>query len=126
MTVDEDDVRLLGSRTLRMMTRNWLPGGRDLGALSTGGFAETIFDGIGFGLGFGVLVCTNDDAPGAQRTANEIADLVWEHRNEFDPDLVSLEDAMISMQKANVSFQAAVQVRNRLVSSYHDIMNMQV
>ncbi|HEY4372988.1 MAG TPA: flagellar hook-basal body complex protein FliE [Burkholderiales bacterium] len=42
-----------------------------------------------------------------------------------DPN-VSLEDAMISMQKANVSFQAAVQVRNRLVSSYHDIMNMQV
>jgi CubicO group peptidase (beta-lactamase class C family) len=50
-----DDVRLLGSRTLRMMTRNWLPGGRDLAALSTGGFAETIFDGIGFGLGFGVV-----------------------------------------------------------------------
>lgn len=50
-----DDVRLLGSRTLRMMTRNWLPGGRDLGALSTGGFAETIFEGIGFGLGFGVV-----------------------------------------------------------------------
>jgi CubicO group peptidase (beta-lactamase class C family) len=50
-----DGVRLLGSRTLKMMTRNWLPGGQDLGALSTGGFAETIFDGIGFGLGFGVV-----------------------------------------------------------------------
>jgi len=50
-----DGVRLLGSRTLRMMTRNWLPGGRDLGELSTGGFAETIFDGVGFGLGFGVM-----------------------------------------------------------------------
>jgi CubicO group peptidase (beta-lactamase class C family) len=50
-----DGVRLLGSRTLSMMTRNWLPGGRDLGALSTGGFAETIFDGIGFGLGFAVV-----------------------------------------------------------------------
>jgi CubicO group peptidase (beta-lactamase class C family) len=50
-----DGVRLLGSRTVRMMAGNWLPGGRDLGALSTGGFAETIFDGIGFGLGFGVV-----------------------------------------------------------------------
>lgn len=39
---------------------------------------------------------------------------------------VSLEDTMVSMQKANISFQAAVQVRNRLVSSYHDIMNMSV
>jgi len=38
----------------------------------------------------------------------------------------SLNDAMISMQKANISFQQMVQVRNRLVSAYHDIMNMQV
>jgi flagellar hook-basal body complex protein FliE len=38
----------------------------------------------------------------------------------------SLNDAMISMQKANISFQQIVQVRNRLVSAYHDIMNMQV
>lgn len=39
---------------------------------------------------------------------------------------VSLEDAMVSMQKANISFQEAVQVRNKLVSAYTDIMNMQV
>lgn len=38
----------------------------------------------------------------------------------------SLNDVMISMQKANISFQQMVQVRNRLVSAYHDIMNMQV
>jgi flagellar hook-basal body complex protein FliE len=37
-----------------------------------------------------------------------------------------LSDVMISMQKANLSFQQMVQVRNRLVSAYHDIMNMQV
>ncbi len=46
-----DGVRLLGDRTVRFMARNHLPGGRDLGALSTGGFAETTLDGIGFGLG---------------------------------------------------------------------------
>jgi flagellar hook-basal body complex protein FliE len=39
---------------------------------------------------------------------------------------VSLEDSMISMQKANITFQTAVQVRNKLVAAYHDIMNMQV
>jgi flagellar hook-basal body complex protein FliE len=39
---------------------------------------------------------------------------------------VNLHDVMISLQKANVSFQAMVQVRNKLVSAYHDIMNMQV
>jgi flagellar hook-basal body complex protein FliE len=41
-------------------------------------------------------------------------------------DKVSLSDVMISMQKANITFQATVQVRNKLVSAYHDIMNMQV
>ncbi|MGE0484872.1 MAG: flagellar hook-basal body complex protein FliE [Gammaproteobacteria bacterium] len=37
---------------------------------------------------------------------------------------VELSDVMISIQKANISFQAATQVRNRLVSAYQDIMNM--
>ena len=41
-------------------------------------------------------------------------------------DSVSLSDTMIAMQKASISFQATVQVRNKLVSAYHDIMNMQV
>lgn len=41
-------------------------------------------------------------------------------------DSVSLSDVMIAGQKANISFQAAVQVRNKLVSAYHDIMNMQI
>lgn len=41
-------------------------------------------------------------------------------------DSVSLSDVMISMQKASINFQASVQVRNKLVSAYHDIMNMQV
>jgi CubicO group peptidase (beta-lactamase class C family) len=50
-----DDVRLLSNRTVRFMTRNHLPGGRDLGQLSTGGFAEATFDGVGFGLGFAVV-----------------------------------------------------------------------
>ena len=39
---------------------------------------------------------------------------------------VSVEDAMISMQKANISFQTTLQVRNKLVSAYNDIMNMQL
>lgn len=52
-----DGVKLLGSRTVRYMTRNHLPGNQDLAALySGGGFSETIFDGIGFGLGFGVVM----------------------------------------------------------------------
>ncbi len=38
----------------------------------------------------------------------------------------SLQDVMMSLQKANLSFQQMVQVRNKLVSAYHDIMNMPV
>ncbi|MBC3872294.1 flagellar hook-basal body complex protein FliE [Undibacterium flavidum] len=41
-------------------------------------------------------------------------------------DSVSMSDMMISMQKASISFQTTVQVRNKLVSAYHDIMNMQI
>ncbi len=41
-------------------------------------------------------------------------------------DKVSLSDTMIAMQKANISFQTAVQVRNKVVTAYNDIMNMQV
>ena len=56
-----DGVRLLGSRTVAFMTRNHLPGGADLAAVSSGGFAESIFDGVGFGLGFAVVL---DPTPG--------------------------------------------------------------
>jgi flagellar hook-basal body complex protein FliE len=41
-------------------------------------------------------------------------------------DSVNLSDVMIASQKANISFQATIQVRNKLVSAYHDIMTMQV
>lgn len=39
---------------------------------------------------------------------------------------VDLHEVMISLQKANVSFQSMVQVRNKLVTAYQEIMNMQV
>jgi flagellar hook-basal body complex protein FliE len=45
---------------------------------------------------------------------------------QFDNPTVSLEQTMVSMQKAQLGFQSAVQVRNKLVQAYTDIMNMQV
>jgi flagellar hook-basal body complex protein FliE len=39
---------------------------------------------------------------------------------------VSLVKAMIAAQKSSVAFQATVQVRNRVVSAYQDIMNMPI
>ncbi|GAB6067251.1 flagellar hook-basal body complex protein FliE [Methylothermus subterraneus] len=37
---------------------------------------------------------------------------------------VPLAEVMVSLQKARVSFQAMVEVRNKLVEAYKDIMNM--
>ncbi|MDR2506878.1 MAG: flagellar hook-basal body complex protein FliE [Candidatus Accumulibacter sp.] len=39
---------------------------------------------------------------------------------------VDLHEVMLSLQKANISFQEMVQVRNKLVTAYHDVMNMPV
>lgn len=41
-------------------------------------------------------------------------------------DRVSLSDTMIAMQKSGIQFQTAIQVRNKFVQAYNDIMNMQV
>ncbi len=51
-----DGVRLLGSRTVDYMTRNHLPGNADLETFGRPLFAETSFDGVGFGLGFSVVL----------------------------------------------------------------------
>jgi len=45
---------------------------------------------------------------------------------QLDNPTVSLEETMVAMQKAQIGFQATLQVRNRLVSAYSEIMNMQV
>ncbi|MBE7939210.1 MULTISPECIES: flagellar hook-basal body complex protein FliE [Ramlibacter] len=57
----------------------------------------------------------------AQNQAGELAEAF-----QADPSKVSLEDAMVAMQKSQIGFQSALHVRNRLVSAYSDIMNMQV
>jgi len=42
-----------------------------------------------------------------------------------DPN-VSLADTMIASQKASVAFQATLQVRNKLVAAYEEVMRMSV
>ena len=61
---------LLAPRTLQLMTRNHLPG--DLAQCNTGGFAETILDGVGFGLGFATVL---DPVPG--RSASSVGEFYW-------------------------------------------------
>jgi CubicO group peptidase (beta-lactamase class C family) len=49
-------VRLIGPKTLALMTSNHLPGGRDLPEMSRSLFSEAAYNGIGFGLGFSVTL----------------------------------------------------------------------
>lgn len=39
---------------------------------------------------------------------------------------VELNDVMVNIQKSSISLQMGIQVRNKLASAYHEIMNMQV
>lgn len=55
---------------------------------------------------------------------NEARDLAQQFASG-DPD-ANLQDVVLSLQKASLSFQTMVQVRNKLVSAYQEIMSMQV
>jgi flagellar hook-basal body complex protein FliE len=67
------------------------------------------------------LKSTLDKVSDSQAKANALGEAF-----SMGDDKVSLSDVMISMQKASIGFQATVQVRNKLVSAYHEIMNMQI
>ena len=45
---------------------------------------------------------------------------------QLDNPSVSIEQTMVAMQKAQIGFQAALTVRNKMVQAYTDIMQMQV
>ena len=67
-----DGARLLGTRTLAYMARNHLPGGADLESFGRRLFAETTFDGVGYGLGFAVLL-----DPVANKVLSTPGELAW-------------------------------------------------
>jgi CubicO group peptidase (beta-lactamase class C family) len=51
-----DGTRILGPRTLDLMHRNHLAGGKDLASMAIGAFSETAYEGVGFGLGFAMTL----------------------------------------------------------------------
>jgi flagellar hook-basal body complex protein FliE len=78
------------------------------GAASAGSFADALKSSI-------------DNISNTQKSAINEA-----HAFEIGAPNVSLNDVMVDMQKANVGFQFGLQVRNKLVSAYNDIMNISV
>jgi CubicO group peptidase (beta-lactamase class C family) len=67
-----DGARLLSPRTVRLMTRNHLPGGVDLQAYGRPLFAEVRYDGVGFGLGFATLL-----DPAVAKVAGNAGEFNW-------------------------------------------------
>ncbi|HUX63929.1 flagellar hook-basal body complex protein FliE [Sulfuricella sp.] len=68
-----------------------------------------------------LLKASLDQVNGTQQDTANLAKAF----EQGDPN-ANLQEVMISLQKANISFQTMVQVRNKLVSAYHEVMSMQV
>lgn len=91
-------------------------------------------NGIG-GLGAGGGVGAPAQAPGFQQTLSNAIDRVSEtQRNsgelqkafEMGDPNADLARVMVAMQQSQVAFRATVEVRNRLVQAYQDVMNMPI
>jgi flagellar hook-basal body complex protein FliE len=68
-----------------------------------------------------VLKSTLEQVNQVQQTSQEL-----QKRFELGEEGVNIQDVMVTMQKASLSFQTMVQARNKLVSAYQEIMNTQV
>jgi len=77
------------------------------GAASGGGFADALQQAL-------------RDVSTQQAKADDLRT-----RLDTDPS-VSLQDVVIELSKAGLSFQMMVQVRERLVAAYREVMNMQI
>lgn len=67
-----DDTRILGRRTVELMAMNHLPGNSDMAGMGTPVHSETSYEGIGFGLGFSVVL-----DPATAKAACSPGELAW-------------------------------------------------
>ena len=67
-----DGARILGPKTLELMTCNHLPNNEDLTRWAMGTFSETTYEGYGFGLGFSVNL-----GPGPTATVGSAGEVAW-------------------------------------------------
>jgi flagellar hook-basal body complex protein FliE len=84
------------------------------------GLPKNIGDNTSSGTAFtDVLQKSFNDVSQRQQSAAQLA-----QRFDMEDPNVDLSHVMVEMQKARVSFEALMQVRNRLVSAYEEVMNM--
>lgn len=62
-----------------------------------------------------------DNVNQQEKTGDKLVEDVARGQNNVD-----ISQVMVALQKADLSFQAMVEVRNKLVSAYQDIMNLQI
>jgi flagellar hook-basal body complex protein FliE len=96
---------------IRSLSTQLRPGGSQPAAAPASGpsqFAALLRQGI-------------DQVNQSQQRATELADAFARGAPG-----VELPQVMVQMEKASVSFRALTEVRNRLISAYQDIMNMQL
>jgi CubicO group peptidase (beta-lactamase class C family) len=67
-----DGVRILGRKTIELMTRNHLPNDEDLTRWALGTFSETTYEGYGFGLGFSIHL-----GPARSATIGSLGEYAW-------------------------------------------------
>ncbi len=67
-----DGVRILGRKTIELMTRNHLPNDEDLTRWALGSFSETANEGYGFGLGFSINL-----GPARTATIGSAGEYAW-------------------------------------------------
>jgi flagellar hook-basal body complex protein FliE len=104
-----DQSRLLQMRTTILNQNNALQraAGGAAPAQETGGFGKTMVDAI--------------KAVNTQQAKASEASAAYERGDTND-----IVGVMVERQKASLGFEATLQVRNKLLSAYRDIMNMPV
>ncbi len=117
-------MRALVARAQELQGRTGLEAGAQLASLGLTGPSHGSQIGLGGSERLDFQTVLQDAVRGisdAQQSAQSKAQAY-----QLGDDKVSLEDVMISLQKASLAMQGMVQVRNRLVESYREVMNMQV
>ncbi len=112
-----DGHRVLGSRTLRLMTQNHLAGGHDLTQMAIGAFSETAYEGVGFGLGFASTlseVAAGTIAAGDYYWGGAASTIFWVDPNE------DLEVIFMTQLMPSATFNFRGQLKSIVYSSIED------
>jgi flagellar hook-basal body complex protein FliE len=112
-----DSSRLLQMRTAILEQNSALQKAAGLGAGGVSGGTETGKDSGGFGDALKSALGKVNEAQGASTAMTEAYE-----RGE----VTDIAAVMLSRQQASIGFEATMQVRNKLLSAYKDIMSMPV